>query len=195
MINCGVHCALKECNQLDFLPFQCEICEKQFCQNHYLFHGCHQNETNANNSNNNNNNNNNTKNNNSKSKSSNVIRKFSCSARRCKSKEFVKFVCNKCHQNYCVKHRSPNSHQCDDIQKQSKKNREKQQQQQQQHQQKRMIRKVEKSNNNNNNDRNIRRFKVKHIDNHVVINLKQSSTIGELFASIDQVGFETKTKL
>ncbi|EAS06423.1 AN1-type zinc finger protein (macronuclear) [Tetrahymena thermophila SB210] len=30
----GKHCAVKDCNQLDFLPFQCSECNKNFCQNH-----------------------------------------------------------------------------------------------------------------------------------------------------------------
>jgi len=41
-INIGKHCSLKECNQLDFLPFKCNLCKKSFCLEHktYDSHKC-----------------------------------------------------------------------------------------------------------------------------------------------------------
>jgi predicted nucleic acid binding AN1-type Zn finger protein len=30
----GKHCALKECNQLDYLPFACKYCNKSYCLEH-----------------------------------------------------------------------------------------------------------------------------------------------------------------
>lgn len=32
----GAHCELKNCNQKDFLPFECEFCHKKFCLEHRL---------------------------------------------------------------------------------------------------------------------------------------------------------------
>ncbi|KAJ6241048.1 an1-type zinc finger protein [Anaeramoeba flamelloides] len=31
----GVHCPVESCNKLDFLPFTCEFCNVQFCQEHW----------------------------------------------------------------------------------------------------------------------------------------------------------------
>jgi hypothetical protein len=38
----GKHCAFPECNQLDFLPFKCDCCNKVFCLEHrtYASHRC-----------------------------------------------------------------------------------------------------------------------------------------------------------
>lgn len=38
----GRHCALPECKQRDFLPFQCDFCHESFCLEHrtYAAHGC-----------------------------------------------------------------------------------------------------------------------------------------------------------
>lgn len=32
----GAHCELKNCNQKDFLPFECEFCHKKYCLEHRL---------------------------------------------------------------------------------------------------------------------------------------------------------------
>lgn len=31
----GVHCSTEECQQLDFLPIKCGVCQKLYCKNHY----------------------------------------------------------------------------------------------------------------------------------------------------------------
>ncbi|KAG1327026.1 zinc finger AN1 domain-containing stress-associated protein 12 [Cocos nucifera] len=38
----GAHCDHENCNQLDFLPFTCDGCQKVFCLEHrtYKAHGC-----------------------------------------------------------------------------------------------------------------------------------------------------------
>ncbi|VEL18706.1 unnamed protein product [Protopolystoma xenopodis] len=36
-----------------------------------------------------------------------------CSMARCKRKELILLVCDKCHRNFCVKHRNELDHQCD----------------------------------------------------------------------------------
>ncbi|KAG8056637.1 hypothetical protein GUJ93_ZPchr0002g26607 [Zizania palustris] len=40
--NLGAHCDREDCNQLDFLPFDCDGCGKVFCAEHrkYEGHGC-----------------------------------------------------------------------------------------------------------------------------------------------------------
>lgn len=38
----GEHCAVADCNQLDFLPFKCDCCGRTFCLQHrqYAAHSC-----------------------------------------------------------------------------------------------------------------------------------------------------------
>ncbi|KAK9700474.1 hypothetical protein K7432_012179 [Basidiobolus ranarum] len=31
----GKNCALNDCNQLDFLPYKCHLCKRDFCQDHW----------------------------------------------------------------------------------------------------------------------------------------------------------------
>jgi len=40
--DCGAHCALVGCSQLDFLPFKCDMCEASFCLEHFRYaaHEC-----------------------------------------------------------------------------------------------------------------------------------------------------------
>eukprot|EP01100_Stratorugosa_tubuloviscum_P013586 TRINITY_DN689_c1_g1_i1.p1 TRINITY_DN689_c1_g1~~TRINITY_DN689_c1_g1_i1.p1 ORF type:complete len:183 (-),score=67.87 TRINITY_DN689_c1_g1_i1:146-694(-) len=40
--NLGKHCEFEECQQLDFLPFKCNCCKKNFCLEHRTFesHNC-----------------------------------------------------------------------------------------------------------------------------------------------------------
>lgn len=42
LLSIGAHCSHPECHQLDFLPFQCNACNKIFCQYHRLAcdHAC-----------------------------------------------------------------------------------------------------------------------------------------------------------
>ena len=88
----GKHCELAECQQLDFLPFQCEHCLKYFCDSHYRYHGCeskqslsvddHYQQQRA------------------SSSSKDVL--FKCQVPRCKKKEFIKIICSVCKLNTCV---------------------------------------------------------------------------------------------
>eukprot|EP01130_Rhizamoeba_saxonica_P002098 TRINITY_DN11906_c0_g1_i1.p1 TRINITY_DN11906_c0_g1~~TRINITY_DN11906_c0_g1_i1.p1 ORF type:complete len:170 (+),score=10.69 TRINITY_DN11906_c0_g1_i1:38-511(+) len=40
--NLGQHCSFKICQQLDFLPFTCDLCNQSFCNDHkeYTTHQC-----------------------------------------------------------------------------------------------------------------------------------------------------------
>ncbi|KYQ96853.1 AN1-type zinc finger-containing protein [Tieghemostelium lacteum] len=129
----GAHCAMKDCHVLDFLPFQCDKCFVKYCLEHsnYDAHNCKFNNrdvkvhpcpvcnalipipngasvdecfarhltlecT-------------------DKQLPSKVPKSFTCSAKACKSTEFVKVLCEKCNQNFCLKHRFPTSHQCQSL--------------------------------------------------------------------------------
>ncbi|XP_015420472.1 PREDICTED: AN1-type zinc finger protein 2A isoform X3 [Myotis davidii] len=38
----GKHCSEKTCKQLDFLPLKCDVCEQDFCKDHFTYaaHQC-----------------------------------------------------------------------------------------------------------------------------------------------------------
>ena len=38
--------------------------------------------------------------------------KNKCSLKKCKQTEFIKVSCERCHQNFCLKHRHPTDHEC-----------------------------------------------------------------------------------
>ncbi|KAF6259729.1 hypothetical protein COO60DRAFT_981515 [Scenedesmus sp. NREL 46B-D3] len=42
LLGIGQHCAMPDCNQLDFLPFKCDCCNKTYCLSHrtYTAHSC-----------------------------------------------------------------------------------------------------------------------------------------------------------
>ena len=42
LLSLGKHCEAEECNQLDFLPFQCDACGQTYCLDHrsYQAHKC-----------------------------------------------------------------------------------------------------------------------------------------------------------
>jgi len=122
----GAHCAVKDCNLLDYLPFECDHCHLKFCLDHkntvdhncsqfkrdqeishpcpichkliqlsdfnnideaisiHIDNGC----------------------------KSQQQMKYNCTFSKCTSKEFIKIICNLCHDNYCLKHRFPSDHKC-----------------------------------------------------------------------------------
>jgi len=132
----GKQCSFSECRQLDFLPVKCDVCKKIFCGEHYKYenHNCptayqknvqvpicplcnapvpgradelpdirvsrhidsdcssdravtHRKKVYAN----------------------------RCTFKGCKQKEMIPIVCDKCRQNYCLKHRHPQDHTCSQI--------------------------------------------------------------------------------
>jgi predicted nucleic acid binding AN1-type Zn finger protein len=94
----GQHCALPSCSKLDYTPYSCRMCNATFCTEHRFSHGCP-----------------------SVSASDiplerlaeNEIKKqFLCSLSGCFTYEYVKFHCEKCGMNYCVKHRQCEEHSC-----------------------------------------------------------------------------------
>jgi predicted nucleic acid binding AN1-type Zn finger protein len=132
----GQQCSFDECRQLDFLPVKCDLCKKIFCSEHYKYesHNCptayqknvqvpicplcnapvpgradelpdirvgrhidsdcssdravtHRKKVYAN----------------------------RCTLKGCKQKEMIPVVCDRCGQNYCLKHRHPQDHTCPNI--------------------------------------------------------------------------------
>lgn len=130
----GQNCALRECNQLDFLPVKCDACSKVFCVRHYQYdhHNCE-----------------NARNRNVQVPvcplcSKPVVSKRnelpdvavsqhidqyctqngrlkvekpksnlqSCSFKSCKQKDVIYLECKDCHSKFCIKHRHPSDHSC-----------------------------------------------------------------------------------
>jgi len=100
----GAHCSVTDCFQLDFLPIKCDACKSKFCNDHFLHdaHSCPIKHT----------------------KDGGTISgrekalgttKNRCSVNKCKLTEFIEVVCGRCHQNYCLKHRHPSDHQCQET--------------------------------------------------------------------------------
>lgn len=133
----GQHCALSECNRLDFLPVKCDCCKQVYCLHHYQYdkHQCkdagH-------------------RTNNQvpvcplcsqpvvgrrnempdiamsqhidiycsgneliKGKRQKIKTNLqACSFRSCKQKDLIYIECTDCMHKFCVKHRHPNDHQC-----------------------------------------------------------------------------------
>ncbi|XP_046912214.2 AN1-type zinc finger protein 2A [Dermatophagoides farinae] len=127
----GKHCALKECNRLDFLPIKCSSCEKIYCSEHYMYqaHHCESNriqdhqvpicpmcncpvplkfgesldEKVGEHID---------RNCDGKSNSKTKVYKNRCSVDGCKQKELMELECDKCGLNHCLRHRHPADHDC-----------------------------------------------------------------------------------
>ncbi|XP_029045972.2 AN1-type zinc finger protein 1-like [Osmia bicornis bicornis] len=84
----GERCSIKDCKQLNFLPFQCDHCHDVFCKEHFHVgaHSCsnfHENIVH------------------NKVKVSSYI----CSNESCKETSPIEMQCVKCKQHYCLQHR------------------------------------------------------------------------------------------
>lgn len=95
-LDIGQHCSLDGCNQLDFLPFECDACLRIYCLDHRgrTAHGC----TDVG------------------SWKGNEPRKhlpsYQCSSTDCSKAELIQIICNCCLNQFCVAHRLPEDHQC-----------------------------------------------------------------------------------
>lgn len=94
----GKHCSKENCNQLDFLPFQCIHCKLTFCKEHFpvAHHEC----SNAPN---------NTIDDTSAVKSPSLYR---CSFKDCNAGELTPIICAECTGQFCLKHRHQVDHSC-----------------------------------------------------------------------------------
>lgn len=94
----GQHCSFSGCNQLDFLPFECNGCSRIYCLHHRgrTAHGCTDEDT------------------------MKVMRggprvhppSHKCSLTDCNGSELVQIRCKLCFNQFCVAHRLPEDHQC-----------------------------------------------------------------------------------
>lgn len=91
----GSQCSYTLCQQLDFLPFKCNRCNKIFCLEHMRYdnHQC-------------------------PVKKDNVIKEIKTNLNPygkciiCKAKQPVPIKCSKCSCIVCLKHRFPDDHKC-----------------------------------------------------------------------------------
>nr|CAB3267912.1 AN1-type zinc finger protein 2A [Phallusia mammillata] len=132
----GKHCAERSCHQLDFLPLKCDACEQVFCKNHMRYddHNCHsaykkdvqvpvcplcgkpvpvprgetpdikvgehidrdcQSDP---------------------AKKKRKAYANRCSVSKCKQHELMPVICPNCRQNFCLRHRHQQDHDCKGFQ-------------------------------------------------------------------------------
>ena len=95
----GEHCSVRECNQLDFLPFCCDYCKQTFCKNHkdVSLHQCLAADA-------------------GNLAVNNIGRinfvQFHCSFESCNRNESVDITCSKCQKKFCLIHRLEVDHNC-----------------------------------------------------------------------------------
>lgn len=102
-LDIGKHCDLKDCKRLDFLPFECDGCSGIFCLDHKgrTAHAC--------------------------SEVNYVVEAkqidhpiYSCTYQECKASELVPVKCELCTKQYCLSHRLPEDHECQNLHQREK---------------------------------------------------------------------------
>ncbi|CAG5134576.1 unnamed protein product [Candidula unifasciata] len=90
----GKNCSFPSCNQLDFLPFQCDGCGQTFCLQHRSRdqHTCIVEPE--------------------RIPTSHASEKYSCSVPYCEKEELAQIVCHHCGLNVCLSHRLQEDHNC-----------------------------------------------------------------------------------
>lgn len=127
----GKHCNLKGCNQLDFLPFKCDGCNKVFCSEHWkseihscsvaILHDrqvpscpiCQQPVPYRLGENPNVMMNKHIQNNCAPVSAHGKAYTNQCHVEGCKKRELIPFKCEQCRHNYCVRHRHVQDHKCE----------------------------------------------------------------------------------
>ncbi|KAI8916276.1 AN1-type zinc finger protein 1 [Gorgonomyces haynaldii] len=96
LMQIGQHCAESDCNQLDFLPFKCRECNKNYCPLHRFpdKHHCILKETKILGLDTN-------------------IGKQECALESCKTVDILLSQCRVCLKTYCLSHRHPPDHGCE----------------------------------------------------------------------------------
>lgn len=96
----GKQCSVEGCQQLDFLPVECDKCELTFCRNHYAYesHSCKVYSQEC-------------------SEAAMKVDKinYPCSNQGCEKKELVEISCPCCKLNFCLQHRHPQDHHCQQV--------------------------------------------------------------------------------
>ncbi|CAH8545636.1 unnamed protein product [Schistosoma turkestanicum] len=112
-LSIGAHCSQEDCKQLDFLPIQCEYCDRIFCKIHSSitahncpvpnstyqssrsiqsqFHSDHEDDDSTNNK--------------------------LCSYHSCNQRQLVLLSCDACHGNFCISHKQKEIHECSSLAK------------------------------------------------------------------------------
>ena len=92
--NLGKHCACSDCNLKDFLPFTCDMCDKDFCLEHrtYEAHKCEKYKTNI------------------VTHTKKIKQKKNPKCVKCKTRDKLNIKCNTCKKYTCISHR--HSHIC-----------------------------------------------------------------------------------
>ncbi|XP_076352999.1 AN1-type zinc finger protein 1-like isoform X3 [Tachypleus tridentatus] len=94
----GKHCHISSCNKLDFLPFCCDYCHRDFCLEHHspVIHHCDalQNKPAG------------------KKTSTTESLKQKCCVKTCNQKELISVTCNFCGEIVCLHHRHQVDHSC-----------------------------------------------------------------------------------
>jgi len=101
-LNIGQHCSLATCNQLDFLPCECDLCALVFCKDHaaYDAHNCSKYDSAA-------------AHNKKQSECTSVS--YACSMSGCNSRELIEIKCDLCGNCYCLAHRHYDDHRCTSV--------------------------------------------------------------------------------
>ena len=94
----GARCSMKECNQQDYLPFKCNLCNKFYCLNHksYDQHNCIEYNAKSNN----------------RINEKNIIKKKINRCHVCNKKDLFELKCSKCNKYICLEHRYQENHDC-----------------------------------------------------------------------------------
>ena len=88
------------CNRQDYLPWKCNLCNKQFCKNHIKDHKCINKIS-------------------KKQKKQKKIRRKMVKCNLCKKKvaPLLSINCSYCYNQYCIPHRQPEIHNCKGLHK------------------------------------------------------------------------------
>eukprot|EP00112_Aurelia_sp_Birch-Aquarium-sp1_P002393 Seg1263.6 transcript_id=Seg1263.6/GoldUCD/mRNA.D3Y31 product="AN1-type zinc finger protein 2B" protein_id=Seg1263.6/GoldUCD/D3Y31 len=129
LMSIGKHCSKNDCRQLDYLPFKCDYCSKEFCKEHHDVkeHSCPSfvnrdrivptcplcgklvaltlNETI-----------NDQVERHIRSGCQKLVvekrKKNQCSQMNCRQRTLIPFNCHSCYKNFCVRHRHSGDHTC-----------------------------------------------------------------------------------
>uniref|UniRef100_A0A8D8YBS0 AN1-type zinc finger protein 1 n=1 Tax=Cacopsylla melanoneura TaxID=428564 RepID=A0A8D8YBS0_9HEMI len=95
----GKQCGESTCKQLDFLPFQCDLCKCIYCKEHMspVSHNCSEYKDNVL----------------LEKPTTTSIVSYKCSASECSALDQVEMVCENCARHFCVSHRFHECHQVD----------------------------------------------------------------------------------
>ncbi|XP_071957879.1 AN1-type zinc finger protein 1-like [Antedon mediterranea] len=96
----GEHCSFPNCNQLDFLPFNCEDCCQVFCKDHRSksLHQCIQDVQDTGGV--------------SSEPPTSTFSSYPCELTECKDKVPTQVICEHCRKNFCLRHRHQQDHSC-----------------------------------------------------------------------------------